>query len=172
MKTKFTDTKLAKFFTEKHPDLIKNIAGAVDFADEFVPPLKIVTAALKMTGLTDGQKTEILDKVGEYANTEYKDYLADVQNARAMYKDSHTMADEIARRVINWNLVIILFLVLLQVAAVYYIESTIAAVVTGVIGTITGALINERSTVVNFFFGSSKGSRDNADVVRKMAQSE
>lgn len=173
MKTKFKDSKLAKFFTEKHPDLLKNIVGAVDIADEFIPPLKIVTGILNATGLSDIDKTEAIEQVEVYDNTEYKEYLADIQNAREMYKEAdHGMADAIAKRVIDWNLIIIMALVGIQVLAVYYIESTIAAVVTGVIGTITGALINERSTVINFFFGSSKGGKDNADVIRKMVQSE
>lgn len=168
---KFSQTRLAKFFTEKHPDLLKTIAGGIDIADDFFPPLKIATAVINATGIADNDKAEVLKMVEEYEGTEYKDYLADVADARKTYREAdHAMADSIAKRVIDWNLVIIMALVAVQVLAVYFIESTIAAVVTGVIGTITGALINERSTVINFFFGSSKGGQQNSEVLRTMAK--
>jgi hypothetical protein len=70
------------------------------------------------------------------------------------------MADDIAEKIINWNLWLLLVLVIVQVLVIMFVDGQIAAVVTGVVGTITGALINERNTVVNFFFGSSKGSKD------------
>lgn len=87
--------------------------------------------------------------------------LEDKQSAREMYQNTdHNMADSIANKIINWNLWIMLILVAVQVLVIMYVDGQVAAVVTGIVGTITGALINERNTVVNFFYGSSKGSKD------------
>ena len=58
-----------------------------------------------------------------------------------------------------------LVLVGVQVLVILYVDGQVAAVVTGIVGTITGALINERNTVVNFFFGSSKGSKDKSKLL-------
>jgi hypothetical protein len=87
-------------------------------------------------------------------------YYQDLDSARNMYKEKSDMADSVAKKIIDWNLWILLGLVIIQVLVIMYVDGQVAAVVTGVVGTITGALINERNTVVNFFFGSSKGSKD------------
>lgn len=87
--------------------------------------------------------------------------LSNTNKARDMYMSTdHDTADRIAKSVINWNLLIVLGLVAAQVLVIIFVEGTIAAVITGVVGTITGALLQERNTVINFFFGSSKSSRD------------
>ena len=83
MKKPFKETKLAKFFTEKHPDLLKNIATGIDIADEFIPPLKIATAVINATGISKEDKDEAMTVVSEYEGTEYRDWLADLKDARA-----------------------------------------------------------------------------------------
>ena len=101
-------------------------------------------------------------------NTAVEDYQKDLdrhlentKDARAMYQNTdNETAYLIANKIIKENLWILLGLVLVQVAVVMFVHGQVAAVITGVVGTITGALINERNTVVNFFFGSSKGSKD------------
>jgi hypothetical protein len=178
MKPKFTDSKLAKFFTEKHPDLLKNIAGAVDIADEFVPPLKIVTAALKMTGLTDGQKTEILGKVDEYENTEYKDYLADKQQAREINLKLQTseyvpMFTKIMPTVIAYCITIIWAFLTIYIACTMLniIKRDITVNFESVMGLYLG-VSSMFSSLKDFLWGSSAGGQKNSEVIRKMVQEE
>lgn len=109
---------------------------------------------------TDDLAAELEKNQANYMKELEMNY-ADRKDARDMYRGTdHEMADSIAGKIINWNLWILLALVAIQVLVIMFVEGQVAAVVTGVVGTITGALINERNTVVNFFFGSSKGSKD------------
>jgi hypothetical protein len=82
-----------------------------------------------------------------------------------MYKTTdHKMADKIADRVIMWNLPAIALLVGANVGVVSFVENPVIAVSVGnIIGASIAYLWNERSTVINFFFGSSQGSKDKTD---------
>jgi hypothetical protein len=149
---KLKDTKIGAFLKDKAPDV-----------------LGIVGDLLPDSGAM-GIVKNVIDKVAPDEDKEAlkseldataAQYFADVQDAREMYENTdHSQADAIADKIINYNLWILLALVVIQVVVIMYVDGQIAAVITGVIGTITGALINERNTVVNFFFGSSKGSKD------------
>lgn len=151
MKVKIKDTKIGAFLKSKAPEVLEvigdlmpdnGILGVVKNAIDKISPSKLAG----LSGELDEMEAE---------------YLKDVQNARSMYQSgSHGMADSIAKKIINWNLVIIMGLVLIQVFVIMKVDGQIAAVITGVVGTVIGALISERNTVVNFFFGSSQGSKD------------
>lgn len=164
-KKKFKDTGLFKTIKALAPEALDKIT---DVAASVYPPLGVVNTlvdsvldkAKKDKSISTEQISVIKGEAKQY-EAEYKDYLADVQDAREMYENTdHSQADAIANKIINYNLWILLGLVIIQVVVIMYVEGQVAAVITGVIGTITGALINERNTVVNFFFGSSKGSKD------------
>jgi len=90
------------------------------------------------------------------------DWLENTNKARDMYKSTgHEEADRIASHVIKYNLPVILALVVINIMAVTYLErGEIIAIVSNFIGMAIHALFNERQSVINFFFGSSKGSRD------------
>ena len=139
----------------------KGMEVALDFADDVFPPLKVISSVL------NSKASEISSEDAEHLEVLLKNYdeerayhLGNTESAREMYAEKSDTADFIAHKVIKENLISIALLVIIQVLAIIFVEGPVAAVITGVIGTIVGALINERNTVINFFFGSSKGSKD------------
>lgn len=82
--------------------------------------------------------------------------------AHDTYKINHTIADRIAKQVINWNLPVIFLLV---VGNIYIVDqfkenASLIAIASNIIGIAIGKLFSERQAVINFFFGSSIGSKD------------
>ena len=62
----------------------------------------------------------------------------------------------------KYNLVIVFLLVIINVIAVWYLknDAAVLAIISNFIGITLGALLNERQAVINFFFGSSMGSKN------------
>ena len=81
--------------------------------------------------------------------------------AHETYQTKNDMADKIALQVINRNLPIIAILVILNVGIVHLFKenATLIAIASNVIGISIGNLFAERQAIVNFFFGSSLGSK-------------
>lgn len=161
-KKKFKDSKLFKTIKEVAPQVLDTVT---DIAADVYPPLGAVNELVdKALGVAQDEENEDAIYELQYERGEYMKelelYYADLDSARDMYKEKSDMADSVAKKIIDWNLWILLALVVIQVLVIMFVDGQIAAVVTGVVGTITGALINERNTVVNFFFGSSQGSKD------------
>jgi len=138
------------------------LLGILDVADDIYPPLSIVTNVVKSISpkLSDKESIEVEQLLNNYSQ-ELELHLENTKDARLMYRSTeHITADGIANNIVKWNLWIMLLLVIMQVFVILFVEGPVAAVVTGIVGTLTGALINERNTVINFFFGSSQGSKD------------
>tara|TARA_R110002096_G_C14154638_1_gene684330 strand:- start:44 stop:547 length:504 start_codon:yes stop_codon:yes gene_type:complete len=95
--------------------------------------------------------------------------LKDTQDARDMYKETnHDVADFVAKRVIKFNLWVVLGAIIIEVFSVIYIEDKVLiAIISGAIGSLTTALLQERQQIINFFFGSSKGSKDKQKMLQK-----
>ena len=50
--------------------------------------------------------------------------------------------------------------ILIEIVSVMYIDDKVLiAIISGAIGSVTTALLQERQQVINFFFGSSRGSK-------------
>jgi len=113
----------------------------------------------------------------------YKAEAADRDSARKNLQDDRAMSDEIARKVVNRNLTFIFILLVVQVTVTIFsvflsdqfiddkqmavtVGSSLGSVVGAAIGTVIGSLLQERSQVVGYFFGSSMGSRQK-DYARK-----
>lgn len=85
----------------------------------------------------------------------------DRAGAREMYKEENQMADSIAKRVIVWNLWIVFIALVIEILVVIYMQDkTLIAIISSAIGGLTTALLQERQQVINFFFGSSIGSKE------------
>jgi hypothetical protein len=161
-------TKLGMFLQDNGPDLLKTVLGV---AGSFVPGASGITNKISSlikgsNELSDEQKVEA-EAYLSILDVEMKD-LAD---ARSMYKSTdHVMADEIADKIIKFNLPVIIFLVLANVAAVMLLEGKgeVIAIVSNFIGIAIGNLFTERQSVVNFFFGSSRGSKDKQEKLDNM----
>lgn len=127
----------------------------------------------KVTGIKlDGKKSLTIEEV-EMINKHKTDILKlDYEKLRLeqerfktsheTYRQSHTMADSIASSVIKWNLptIFILVLVNIYIVDVFKDNAPLMAIASNIIGIAIGKLFTERQAVINFFFGSSIGSKD------------
>jgi len=87
--------------------------------------------------------------------------LENTQGAREAYKVHHEQADKIADSVMKWNLWLMGGLTLANIGVVYFItDGALVAIASNLIGMVVNHLMSERQNVVNFFFGSSMGSKD------------
>lgn len=153
----------------KVPKLIKAISGGNKGLAE-----KAIDIAKAVTGQKDEQHAvEALKADPELAlkyelallNDKHIPDEMDLENtkdARDMYKTTnHERADAIADHVMTYNLPIIVVLVCLNIAVVNYIEGgALIAIASNFIGMAMKQLMSERQTVMNFFFGSSMGSKE------------
>lgn len=158
----FKDSKLFATIKKIAPNVLD---GATDIMATAVPalaPLNNVIDRAIGVATDNGDEEGVYELISEREDylKELDYYYKDLKSARDMYSSSHAQADKIADNVIKYNLFIVLFMVLVQCVVIMYIDGKVAAVITGIVGTVTGALIQERNTVINFFFGSSKGSKD------------
>lgn len=150
---KIRDTKVGAFLKDKAPNVLNMVGDLLPDAGA----LGIVKNLIDIT-VPDAEERESL---GVELQSMEADFLADVKDARDMYENTgHKKADEIASQVINYNLWIILGLVAIMTLVIMYVEGTVSAVISGLIGTAIGNLFQERNTVIGFFFGSSQGSKD------------
>ena len=88
--------------------------------------------------------------------------LDNTNAARDMYKVNPEQASKVANNIMKYNLVIVFLLVIINVLAVNHLkdDAAILAIVSNFIGIVMMALLQERQAVVNFFFGSSMGSKN------------
>lgn len=85
-----------------------------------------------------------------------------MNSARDMYKVNPERASKTAEHIMKYNLINVFLLVIVNVCAVIYLkeDAAVLAIVSNFIGIVLHALLNERQSVVNFFFGSSMGSKN------------
>lgn len=158
-KKRFKDTGLFKVLKGIAPTALD---VATDIGSSVFPPLAVVDSVIDeaLKGKLNTSDKAVLNTERRIYEEEYKAHLADVQDARDMYKVKSDTADQIAKRIMNHNMLLVCILVIFEIGVIAFVKGQVAAVITGIIGTITGALINERTTVVNFFYGSSLGSKN------------
>ena len=125
-----------------------------------------------LTSSTSKDSLSLLGELNDNENdfiSDYDKYLEDIKDARNMYIKEHEVADKIATKIIRENLPTIGGLIILNVGAVWLLEGKgeIIAIVSNFIGIAIGHLFNERQSVINFFFGSSKGSKDKSTLLNK-----
>ncbi len=154
MQKKFKDTKVGGFLTKFAPEVI-------DAVGDFFPPVKVVAGLFDaQPNVSTEQRAEFETLLKDYEANELAAYLADRRDARDLYKEKNNMADKVAKQVINLNLIVIAVLVVANIVCIMYLDKALLAIVSNVVGMVIQALIQERTTVVQFFFGSSKGSKD------------
>ncbi len=86
----------------------------------------------------------------------------DRKDARAMHNQHPEQADKIADRIMKYNLPYILFLLVANCLAMFFLReySAILAIVSNLIGMTLKSLFDERNCVTGFYFGSSMGSKN------------
>lgn len=155
------------FFGNLWRSVVKNniplgdtIVSAIDSGN----PAKVIDAVMKDDVLDKNQKEILLNEAqNEIKKLEME--AEDRNSARDMYaKTDNETANFIAKRVINWNLFVVVIAILIEIAAVIYIsDKVLIAIVSSAVGAFTTALLQERQQVINFFFGSSLGSKKKTD---------
>lgn len=85
----------------------------------------------------------------------------DRKDARAMYKVHHNQADEVAERVIKYNLPLIGLLFIVMAVASYFLreQAALMSIVNSLSTMTIKTLFDERKEVLGFYFGSSMGSK-------------
>lgn len=165
----FKDTKIAAFLKETAPNVL---SAVVDVAGNYFPPVKILSALIKGDStLTSEQKIEAENKVAEYELSELKEYLQDVQDARSLQKSAIASSDWLTRNYIYLLASVVILSAIFFGIALCYVSipegnKRLVEMFADVF-LFAGAMM-----VLSFFFGSSKGSKDNAEVIRKIAQSD
>lgn len=154
MKKSFKDTKVGGLLSKLAPTVL-------DVVGDTIPGGKVIKSLLSSSNveLTVSEEAELDKAIKEYELQEYQMLLDDRANARSMYISKSAKADDIANSIMKWNLPMILGLVVLNIAATLYLDKALLAIVANVIGFVLNALITERSTIIQFFFGSSDGSK-------------
>ena len=162
-KKPFKDSKLFSVIKKVAPNVLDSATDLMATAVPALSPLNdIIDRAIGVASDNGDEDAvyEILAAKEDYLK-ELDMYYADLKSARNMYQSTdHEQADKIADNVIKYNLFIVMLMVVIQCLVIMFVDGKVAAVITGIVGTVTGALLQERNTVINFFFGSSKGSKD------------
>jgi hypothetical protein len=115
-------------------------------------------ALLKLKELEMANEADLRKQVIKLNEIELDKY----KTAHDSYKNDGTEANKISESIINYNLPIIATLVLVNISLVYFMrdKSELIAIASNIIGVAIGNLFNERQAIINFFFGSSIGSKE------------
>lgn len=87
--------------------------------------------------------------------------LDNVKDARSMYATNHKSADDIGKHVIKYNLplALLIFVGNIGALALFKENSEILLIVGNMTGFLLNSLLKERQDIINFYFGSSLGSK-------------
>ena len=106
----------------------------------------------------DEERLILKNKLIELESIKQSQALADINSAREMQKEALKQEDKFSKRFVYY------FAILIIIIAFSYIFFTsfytIPVVNSRIIDILTGGIITVISTIVNFFFGSSQGSKD------------
>lgn len=159
----------------KFKEFMKKLAGnipeiASDVADVLLSPNPVGAGLAKLKEkLTEKKGTderysaalaEIEQNEREWQKEVFTLEMDDRKDARLTYREKNEMADKIANQVMRWNLVIAIVLVIANITvSIYVTQPAIVALASNVIGILLAQVIRERGTLMDFFFGSSLGSK-------------
>jgi hypothetical protein len=165
-KFKFKESKVGKFLSEHGAPVLHTV---LDVADDIYPPLGLVTKAAEGLGLTGAKKEELNEAIKEYAIDREKHLemiLKDKADARDMQKVALNQSDNFSKRFIYyyaifWGVVSAAFIFIILFAEIpeknsHYVDT--------LMGFLIGTII---STIIAFFYGSSKGSMDKQEAINK-----
>tara|TARA_R110000772_G_C13081561_1_gene417528 strand:+ start:74 stop:580 length:507 start_codon:yes stop_codon:yes gene_type:complete len=146
-------TDIGNFIRGVKKKVLPSVLNAVGVGN-FAEAIGIISNDSDNAGLSK----EEADQFFKLVELEYKD----VANARDTYKETdHKVADFVAKKVINYNLWVVIAAILVEVLAVVYIDDKVLiAIISGAVGGLVTALLQERQQIINFFFGSSMGSKN------------
>lgn len=177
----FSETGFGKF-TKKVTGLLPELAGDVLEIATSPNPIGAGVNVLKekLLGVQSNSTPEQAERIDELIAELERDRMEwekeifaleveDKKSARIMYVEKSEQADDIASTVMLWNLPAIALLLVIEICCIIYLKDygEILAIISGAIGAVVQALISERLTVVQFFFGSSQGSKKKQEHIEK-----
>ena len=155
---KFADTKIGQFLKDKAP-------GVLDAVGDVFPPVKVLSALFGgQTDVPPEQKVEFERLLKDYEERELEAYLADVANARDMQKAALTQDDKFSKRFIYYlaGSSVTLGFVYIFLVTFISLPATSLRFADTILGVVIGSVFG---TILNFFFGSSKGSDDKNKII-------
>jgi len=135
-----------------------------ELSKEDILAIKNAESEIKMLNFKELQ-LELDSKKEDYRHDE-----ANRNKAHDTYQIKNEMADTIASRIISRNLPYIALLVITNLILIYFMKTEVAllAIASNIIGITIGNLFAERQAIVNFFFGSSIGSKTKSKHIEKV----
>lgn len=163
MKKKFKDTAIGGFLTKAAPHILEAVG------DTF-PPVKLLKSLIDNTpGVSDVDRAELNKQLHDYEIEELKIRLDDVNSAREMQIQAMQQSDNFTKRFIYW---LAAGSLVLGFAYVFFItfweipEANIRFADT-ILGVVIATII---TTIYNFFFGSSDGSKKKDDINKMLSK--
>ncbi len=133
-----------------------------------ISPLSWISSTIKEVrkllddNITNDEERLILkNKLTEIESLQQAQVLADVDSAREMQKEALKQDDKFSKRFVYYFAIVLALISFGYIFVTSFYDYPIANA--RIIDLLTGGVIAIISTVVNFFFGSSKGSRDKDD---------
>ena len=159
---KFNETKVGQFLQQAAPEILELVGDTV-------PGAGIVTNLFKAkVDKTPEQESEFEKLIRDYEIEELKLRLSDVADARDLQKTALGQTDTFSKRFLYWLAAGSLFLGFVYIFVITFVK--IPESNQRFAGTILGVVIATIiTTIYNFFFGSSKGSKDK-DELKTSAQ--
>lgn len=140
----------------------------------------------KVEDLTPEEIAVIKDAEYKLRELDYKKLVLELDTTREFNRNDETnrkmshetyrvksdTADKVADQIIKWNLPVIAVLVLVNLLLIHALkdEATLIAIASNIIGVVIGKLLGERQSIINFFFGSSIGSKEKDVHINKLQE--
>ncbi len=164
---RFRESKFGQFLTRivgKIPELANDVADIAISPNPIGTGIQKILGRLKEKSENDERYREALLELEanrmEWEKEIFQIEVDDRKDARLTYRERNEMADRIARQVISWNLLMAMGLVVINILIPFFVtETSVVVLASNVIGILLGQVIRERGTVIDFFFGSSLGSK-------------
>jgi len=163
MKKKFVDTKIGSFLSKNAPQALDKIAEVAGKSG--IPIVSQIGNVIDM--IIPDKKEELKPLLDEYENTELPLLLADLADARSREVQIATSENAPTINKIITP-VLALIIVVLTFAMWYMVLYKTFGVEKDVVVFILGALTTLCGGVVNYYFGSSSGSKDKSDQIKKL----
>ena len=163
MKKKFVDTKIGSFLSKNAPQALDKIAEVAGKSG--IPIVSQIGNVIDM--IIPDKKEELKPLLDEYENTELPLLLADLADARSREVQIATSENAPTINKIITP-VLALIIVVLRFAMWYMVLYKTFGVEKDVVVFILGALTTLCGGVVNYYFGSSSGSKDKSDQIKKL----
>jgi len=106
----------------------------------------------------DEERLILKNKLIELESIQQSHALADINSAREMQKEALKQEDKFSKRFVYYFAILIIVIAFSYIFFTSFYTMPVANA--RIIDILTGGIITVISTIVNFFFGSSKGSRD------------